>query len=116
MTMYSILLIISIIVLAVVIYNVVKNKMNIHYSMIWIVWGFGTIIVALFPQIIVWLTNLLHIQVVSSTVFLIYIFLLYCLTFYVYFKISRHNEDIVNINYELASLKKKINDLEKKKK
>ena len=41
--------------------------------------------------------------------------LLYCLTFYIYFIISRHNEDIINLDYEIAVLKKKVEELEKER-
>lgn len=49
-----------------------------------------------------------------NTVFLINIFLLYCFTFYVYLKLSKHNEEIINLNYEIANLKKQIEDLKDK--
>lgn len=93
---------------------VIKNKMNIHYSMIWIIWGIGMIIVSVFPQITFVISNMLSIQMPVNTVFLINIFLLYCFTFYVYLKLSKHNEEIINLNYEIANLKKQIEDLKDK--
>ena len=36
-------------------------------------------------------------------------------TFYIYFIISRHNEDIINLDYEIAVLKKKVEELEKER-
>lgn len=104
------LLLASIVTLIFVIYKVKKNKMDIHYSIIWIVWGALLIIIALFPQIIIYISNLLSIATPSNTAFLIMIFLLYCLTFYVYLKISKHNDEIAKLNYEISSLKKQVND------
>lgn len=108
------LLVASIITLLFVLSNVVRNKMNIHYSMIWIIWSIGLVIISIYPQLVYRLTNALRIEMPSNTVFLIMIFLLYCLTYYVFLKISKHNEEIVNLNYEIASLKKKIEELEKR--
>ena len=106
----------SIIVLLVVIRSILKNKINIHYAIAWIIWGVGMVIISLFPNIIYEFAYFIGIQVPVNAIFLIMIFLLYCLTFYIYFVISRHNEDIVNLDYEIAILKKKIEELEKKSK
>lgn len=105
------LLIVSIIVLVFVLWNIIKNKMNIAYAMIWILWAIGMVTISLFPQIVAWVTNLLGIQTQSNAVFLITIFLLYILTFYLYLTISRHNEEITTLNYEIASLKKELKKL-----
>jgi len=102
------LLIISVLMLVFVIYQVKKNKMNIHYSIIWIIWGILLIVLSLFPSLLDKISSLLSIATPTNALFLIMIFLLYCLTFYIYLKISKHNEEIINLNYEIASLKKEI--------
>ena len=107
---------VSIVVLFIVLWNIIKNHMDIGYAMVWILWAIGMVIFSLFPQIIEWIRQVLGIQTQSNAVFLITIFLLYCLTFYLYLRISRHNEDIINLNYEISSLKKKVEELENKKK
>lgn len=115
MNLFTILFITSVIVLLFVLYNVVKNKMNIHYSLIWILWAISMIIISLFPNIVYWITGLLGIQLASNTIFLIFIFLLYCLSFYIFLMISKHNDELVKLNYEIASLKKEIEELKNKK-
>lgn len=108
------LLITSIIVLVVVVFLIKKRKMNIHFSMVWIIWGIVMILLSAFPGIIFSIRNLLGIEVVSNAVFLIAIFFLYCLTFYIYLTISKHNEEIINLNYEIAKLKCIIESINKK--
>ena len=110
------LLIVSVAVLLFVLRNIIKNRMNIGYAMVWILWAIGMVIISLFPQVVAWITHILGIQTQSNAVFLITIFLLYCMTFYLYLRISRNNEDIVNLNYEIASLRKKVEELEKQEK
>lgn len=114
-TMQIGLLTASILMLAFVIIKVRKNKMNIHYSIIWIIWGISLIVLSLFPSIISWASKVLSIATPTNTLFLIMIFFLYCLTFYIYLKISKHNEEIINLNYEIAALKKKVEELDSKK-
>lgn len=108
------LFIASFISLLVVLMNVVKNKMNIHYAMIWIIWGISMVIISIFPQIIFKISEILSIQVPVNAVFLIMIFLLYCLSFYIYLKLSKQTEQIINLNYEVAVLKKRLEEIEKK--
>lgn len=112
-SLYLGLLIASIITLVFILVNVVKNKMNIHYSMIWIIWGAILVLISICPQIIYRLSGILNIEMPSNTVFLIMIFLLYCLSYYIFLVISKHNNEIVDLNYEIANLKKKIEELEK---
>lgn len=111
--LYLGLLIASILTLVFILSNVVKNKMNIHYSMIWIIWGAVLVIISLFPEIIYKLSDLLNIEMASNTVFLVMIFLLYCLSYYIFLVISKHNEEIVSLNYEIANLKKKMEEIKK---
>ena len=73
------------------------------------------VIISAFPNIIYKLSYLIGIETPSNAVFLIMMFLLYCLTFYIYFIISRHNEDIINLDYEIAVLKKKVEELEEER-
>lgn len=106
----------SIIVLLVVIKSVLNNKIKIHYAVVWLIWGIGMVLLSIFPDIFYKLAHFIGIEVPVNAVFLVMIFLLYCLTFYLYFVISRHNEDIINLDYEIAMLKKKIEELEKNEK
>ncbi len=110
------LLVGSIFVLYVVIKSVLKNKINIHYAIVWIIWGIGMVLISMFPGIIYKVSNFMGIQIPVNAVFLIMMFFLYCLTFYVYFVISKHSEEIVALDYEIAMLKKKIEELEKNEK
>lgn len=109
------LLVGSLFVLFIVIRNVLKNKMNIHFAVVWIIWGIGMVILSLFPSIVYHVSNLIGVQIPVNAVFLIMIFLLYCITFYIYFILSKYNEILINLNYEVATLKKKLEDLEKEK-
>lgn len=109
------LLVGSIIVLFIVLRFVIKNKMNIRFAIVWVIWAIAMIIISIFPDIIYSLSNLLGFEKPVNAIFLLMIFLLYCLSFYLFVAISKHNEEILNLNYEIASLKKKVEELESKK-
>lgn len=108
------LLVGSIVAVLFVLRMVIKNKMNIHYAMVWIIWGLGMVALVLFPSIGYKVRDLLKIEMLSNAIFFVNIFFLYCLTFYIYIIISKHNEEIIRLNYEISSLKKRLDDKEKK--
>lgn len=101
------LLIVSALSLIYVIYTVIKNKMNIHYAVVWIIWSICMIVISIFPGIVTSIGKLIGIATPVNTVYLLLIFLLYCMTFYLFLKISKHNEEIIKLNYEIANLKEK---------
>ena len=107
------LFIVSVLVLIFVLWNIIKNHMDIGYAMVWIMWSLGMIFISIFPQAIVFVGNLLGIQLASNAVFLMTIFLLYCLTFYLFLRISKHNEQIVDLNYEISTLKKTVEEMKR---
>lgn len=107
------LLIASVIALAFVLFFVIKKKLNIKYSIVWILWALLSLIMSIFPQTFYEFSDLLGIEMPVNGVFLIMIGLLYGLTFYVYIMISKHNQEIIKLTYEISSLKKEIEDKNK---
>ena len=74
-------------------------------------WASLSLFMAIFPDTFYEISHLLGIQMPVNTVFLIMTALLYALTFYVYIMISKHNEEIIKLTYEIASLKKELEEL-----
>lgn len=109
------LAIVSLIVLILIIITVSKRKLNIKYSFVWIIWAILAFIMSIFPETFYGLANLLGIEMPVNAVFLIMTALLYFLTFYVYIMISKHNEEIIKLTYEISTLKKELNDYKNKK-
>ena len=78
------LLLASVGALIFVCFFVAKRRLNIKYSIVWILWALLSLLMAIFPQ-----------------------------TFYVYCMISKHNNEIIQLTYEIANLKKELEDLKK---
>lgn len=109
------LLLASLAALGSVLFFVINKHLNIKYSIIWILWALLALAMAIFPDIFYSFTGLLGIEIPVNGVFLIMIALLYILTFYVYIMISKHNAQIIKLTYEIASCKKELEKLKKKK-
>lgn len=108
------LLIASLSVLIFIILTVVHKKLNIKYSIVWILWALLSLLMAIFPETFYGLSGLLGIQMPVNTVFLIMTALLYALTFYVYTTMTKQTDQIVKLTYEIAYLKKQLEEKEKK--
>ena len=100
----------SLLSLIMILRSVYRNRMNIHYAMIWIIFGIVLIVISIFPRLISYLSRILGIYAPANTIFLVTIFFLYALSFYAYLRISKLNDQIQSLNYEIALLKKKIEE------
>lgn len=83
-----------------------KVKMNIRYSVVWIIWVFIIIILSIFPTLIDFIASILNIATPVNAMFLIFIFLSYIMNYYLFFKVSQQNEQIKSLTYEIAKLRK----------
>jgi hypothetical protein len=108
------LLFASLIALIFVLVSVVKKKLNIKYSIVWLLWALMSFLMAAFPSSFYIISRLLGIQMPVNTVFLIMITLLYALTFYVYLMLSKNNEEIIRLTYKVSALEKELNEFKKK--
>ena len=108
------LLIISFLSLIVVILSITKKKLNIKYSIAWFLWALLSLLMAAFPESFYALSRILGIELPVNAVFLVMIGLLYALTFYAYIMVSKHNDQIIQLTYEVAKLKKDLDELKNK--
>ena len=106
----------SVVVLIVVSSLIAKKRLNIKYSIAWLVWSLLLVFMSIFPETFYMVSDILGIELPVNAVFLIMIALLYALTLFVYIMISKHNEEIIKLTYETALLKKQIEELKKNEK
>lgn len=100
----------SILTLIFVLVVAKRTRMNIHYTIIWIVWALIIIVLSLFPVLIDWIAKILSIATPVNAIFLIFIFLVYLISFYLFVRVSQQNEKIRTLTYEIAELKRQIQD------
>ena len=104
----------SIAVLIVIALLISKKRLNIKYSIVWLIWSLLLVFMSIFPETFYGITDLLGIELPVNGVFLIMIALLYGLTLFVYIMISKHNEEIIKLTYQVSLLKKELDELKKK--
>lgn len=109
-----ILILASIFVLAYVVYSSVKEKMEVRYAILWITWAAVVLLFALFPDIAMHISNALGIISVTNFVFLLMTALLFMFNYYLFLRTSKMKRDIRDLNYELALLRKEVDDWKEK--
>lgn len=95
------LVVISMLSMLNIMKRVRRYKLQIEYSIFWIVFSVLLIIIAIFPKIMFWMSELLGIQSPANMVFLLVIFILFIKTFNLTMELSR-------LQYKMQELVQKI--------
>lgn len=93
-----------------------KKKLSYKYTLLWLLFGFITLLCAVFPSIIVKISKAIHVAEPTNALFLIYIFLMIVIIFYISLAFSKLFEKVTTLIQENAILAAKVEKLEKKNK
>lgn len=94
----QIVLIISTIIFFVFLQRLIrKSKMTADLASIWILFCIALVIIAIFPYGLYFISDTLGIMSATNLLFVIIIFILLCLVFYLYLKISSLEGKLVNL-------------------
>lgn len=109
-----ILIVFSILFLLFILSVTRQNKLSYKYTLLWLLFSVLTILFAIFPQIVVSFSRLIHIKEPTNALFLIYIFLLMIIVFYISIVFTKVFMKVTVLVQENAMLEKRINELEEK--
>lgn len=90
-----------------------KMHMNIHYMIVWVLWAFLIIILSLFPGLLDFIAKILGIATPALAILFIFIFLVYIICYYLFIKASNFNDRINKLTYEVAQLRKELEEKNK---
>lgn len=110
-----ILIIGSVIFTGFIILKTSKNKLNYKLTILWLFFSVFIVGLAIFPQIIIWLSQTIHIETPVNALFLIFIFLLIIVLFYISVEISKMQNKITILIQEKALLNKKLEEKEEER-
>ena len=92
-----------------------KKKLSYKYTLLWLFFGVITLLCAIFPNIIVEISKIIHVAEPTNALFLIYIFLIIVIIFYISLAFSKLFEKVTALIQENAILAKRVEELEKNK-
>ncbi len=112
----SVLIAITIIYILILIRSINKKNLQISFSVFWIISGIILIIALLIPNFVEWISHKLGFVAPSNMVFCLTIFIAFYLIFNMTIKLAQEHKKNVTLIQEVSMLKKRVENLEKKKK
>ena len=111
----KIFLIAFLLIITIILINTLKRKnMSMRYVTVWIFVLILLFIFAIFPNILIVISNFFGFEATSNMIFLIGYFLLFYLLFNQSIEISKQKKEIVKLVQELSILKKDVKDGKKR--
>lgn len=99
-------------VLAVILVLLLRRKLSEKYAVLWLVIGLATLLLALFPGLLVWLSTLLGVQVASNLLFAMSLALLIGVTLHLSWELSMSEEEVRRVAEEVAILRAEVDAIQ----
>ncbi len=103
------LILVSLITLFYMMRKIRNSKLQIEYSLFWIVFSVLLLIISIFPQIIIWIADVLGIVSPANLIFVFIIFILLLKLFMMTIELSQLENKVKNLIQQIA-LKEKENE------
>jgi len=97
-----VLILVSLLTFIVIVKRIRNAKVQIEYSLFWIVFAAGLLVLAFFPDIAGWAADVLGIMSPANFIFLFVIFVLLVHQFFNSIKISQMENKLKELTQELA--------------
>ncbi len=102
LTLRVVLILVSLIAFVYIVVKIRNSKMQIEYALFWIILSIMMMVMAIFPQILYWLTGKLGFMSTSNLVYLIIIGILLLKVFMMTIEVSDLEQKVQNLVQELA--------------
>lgn len=107
-------ILLAVVILIVVMWLLLTRRLREKYSALWLVIGLAVLILGLFPQLLVGITDLLGVQVPANLLFSLAIVLLLGVALHLSWELSQAEDEIRRSAEEHAILRAKHDDLERR--
>ena len=97
----------------VVIVLLKKKKLSLKYTLLWLLVGIFLLLMVIFPQILIWISQVLGIASAMNALFVCTIGFAFVLLLALTSIASRQSEKIKNLTQDNALLEKRIREIEK---
>lgn len=87
--------------------TVKKAKLNIDVATLWIVFALAMVLIAIFPEVVYFFTNIIGIESPTNAIYLVVIFIMLVMIFCLYMKVSNLEIKINKLTETIAIEKNK---------
>jgi hypothetical protein len=103
----------SLLFLCYIIVMLRNKKIDLKYSLVWLLAGIGLLVIAVFPELLKMLSGLLNIIEPVNTLFLSIIFFILLILFTLTIALSRNANRVKTLTQEIGILKMELEQLKK---
>ena len=114
LTLKIALIAITAIYILLILRSIRRKKMNVSFSIFWIITGIILIIFAIVPNLVETISKVLGFEAPSNMLFVVTIFMAFYLIFNLTTIVSQENKKNILLIQEVSLLKKKVEELEEK--
>lgn len=109
----TVLAVLFVVVVLVFVFEMLRRqKIREKYAVLWIIIGLATLVLAIFPDLLVWAARLAGVQVPSNLLFAIAVILLMGVTLHLSREVSAGEDEIRALAEEVAILRTDLRDLQ----
>jgi hypothetical protein len=101
----------ALVVLAIILVLLLRRKLREKYAVLWLVIGVATLLLALFPGMLIWLSHLLGVEVASNLLFALALALLIGVTLHLSWELSTSEDEVRRVAEEIAIMRGEIDAL-----
>lgn len=101
----------AVVILVIVVWMLLARKLREKYAVMWLVIGLAVLLLGLFPQLLLWLTDTLGVAVPANLLFSLAIVLLLGVTLHLSWELSQAEDEIRRVAEETAIARTQIDRL-----
>lgn len=105
-------IVLALVILVIVVWMLLTRKLREKYAVMWLVIGLAVLVLGLFPQLLLWLTRTLGVQVPTNLLFSLAIVLLLGVALHLSWELSQAESEIRRLAEEVAIARTEIDRLD----
>ncbi|HWM16676.1 MAG TPA: DUF2304 domain-containing protein [Microbacterium sp.] len=101
----------ALVILVIVVWLLLARKLREKYAVMWLVIGLAVLTLGIFPQLLLWLTGVLGVQVPANLLFSLAIVLLLGVALHLSWELSQAEDEIRRVAEEVAILRADVESI-----